>query len=99
MRQAVADITASVRATVRRDGVDLARSGDLAERYVRDAVRSYAERSLGGSLPMLADELQAQRDVLAAVSGYGPLQPYLDDPRSRSSGSTRARASSAPAPG
>ncbi|WP_306232060.1 CpaF family protein [Agrococcus beijingensis] len=80
MRQAVAEITASVRAKVRRDGVDLARSGDLAERYVRDAVRSYAERSLGGSVPLLADERQAERDVLAAVSGYGPLQPYLDDP-------------------
>ena len=80
MRQAVAEITANVRARVRRDGVDLAGSGDLAERYVRDEVRSYAERSLGGSLPMLADERQAERDVLAAVSGYGPLQPYLDDP-------------------
>lgn len=80
MHQAVAEITATVRARVRRDGIDLARSGDLAERYVRDAVRSYAERSLGGSVPMLADERQAERDVLAAVSGYGPLQPYLDDP-------------------
>ena len=80
MEQAVAEITASVRQRVRREGVDLARAGDLAERYVRDAVRSYAERSLGGALPMLADERQAERDVLAAVSGYGPLQPYLDDP-------------------
>lgn len=80
MRQAVAEITANVRAKVRRDGVDLTGSGDLAERYVRDAVRAYAERSLGGSLPMLADERRAERDVLAAVSGYGPLQPYLDDP-------------------
>lgn len=80
MRQAVAEITATVRARVRRDGVDLAGSGDLAERYVRDAVRAYAERSLGGSVPMLADERAAERDVLAAVRGYGPLQPYLDDP-------------------
>lgn len=80
MRQAVAEITANVRAKVRRDGIDLAGSGDLAERYVRDAVRSNAECSLGGSLPMLTDERQAERDVLAAVSGYGPLQPYLDDP-------------------
>ncbi len=80
MRQAVAEITANVRATVRRDGIDLTGSGDLAERYVRDAVRAYAERSLGGTQPMLADERQAERDVLAAVSGYGPLQPYLDDP-------------------
>lgn len=80
MRQAVAEITANVRAKVRRDGIDLTGSGDLAERYVRDAVRAYAERSLGGSLPMLADERRAERDVLAAVSGYGPLQPYLDDP-------------------
>jgi pilus assembly protein CpaF len=80
MRQAVAEITADVRAKVRRDGVDLSGQGDLAERYVREAVRSYAERSLGGSMPMLPDERQAERDVLAAVSGYGPLQPYLDDP-------------------
>lgn len=76
----VATITASVRERVRREGIDLAHSSDRAQRYVHDAVRDYAERSLGGNLPVLADEEHARGTVLAALTGYGPLQPFLDDP-------------------
>ena len=28
----------------------------------------------------LGDEVSAARDVLASITGYGPLQPYFDDP-------------------
>ena len=80
MSRAVVAITELVRDRVRRDGIDLRGGGDLADRYVRDAVRHYSERALGGAHPMLDDEQAATRSVLAAITGYGVLQPYLDDP-------------------
>jgi len=69
-----------VRERVRREGVDLAADSELADRYVREEVRSYSERALGGSSPMLGDEKAAARQIIAAVTGLGPLQPLLDDP-------------------
>ncbi|SDH91933.1 CpaF family protein [Agrococcus jejuensis] len=80
MSRAVVAITEMVRDRVRRDGVDLRAGGDLADRYVRDAVRNYSERALGGAHPLLDDEQAATRSVLAAITGFGVLQPYLDDP-------------------
>ncbi|WP_432486527.1 CpaF family protein [Kineococcus sp. SYSU DK018] len=47
---------------------------------VDEAVTGYDLRSLDGSLPFLADRDAAVRAVVAAVSGYGPLQRYFDDP-------------------
>jgi pilus assembly protein CpaF len=76
----VVDIAESVRARVRGDGVDLGADGALAERYVRDEVRRYSERALGGSVPLLADEAEVARQVVAALTGLGALQPLLDDP-------------------
>jgi pilus assembly protein CpaF len=79
MSQAVAIITDRVRDRVRRDGADLADAG-IAEQYIRDEVQRYSERALGGSLPLLADETSAASQVLASLTGFGPLQPYFDDP-------------------
>src|SRR5664279_5924493 len=79
MSNALATIADQVRQRVRRDGVDLSRDSELASRYVRDEVRRYSERALGGSVPLLADEAQATREVVAALTGYGPLQPFFDD--------------------
>ncbi len=72
-------ITDRVRERVRRDGVDLRHDAGLAERYALDEVQRYSERALGGSAPMLGDERAATREVVAALTGYGPLQPYFDD--------------------
>ena len=80
MTEAVRIITEQVRLRVRRDGVDLAADNTLADQYVRDEVRRYSERALGGSLPLLTDEFQATREVVAALTGFGALQPFLDDP-------------------
>jgi pilus assembly protein CpaF len=77
---AIGLITEHVRERVRRDGVDLAGDRELADRYVRDEVRRYSERALGGSLPVLADERVTARQVVAALTGFGALQPFLDDP-------------------
>ena len=80
MTNAVQVITERVRDRVRREGVDLASDHTLARRFVDDEVRSYSERALGGSAPLLADEAVAAREVVASLTGFGALQPLLDDP-------------------
>ena len=93
MPTAVALITEQVRERVRRDGVDLGADraqGAVGNRavvdqavisqYVREEVRRYSERALGGSLPMLLDEHRAAREIVAAITGFGALQPFFDDP-------------------
>lgn len=77
---AVGHIAEQVRERVRREGVDLRGDAALADRYVRDEVQRYSELALGGSVPLLADEAIITRQVVAAITGLGPLQPYLDDP-------------------
>lgn len=79
MTNAVQVITERVRDRVRREGVDLASDHTLARRFVDDEVRSYSERALGGSAPLLADEAVAAREVVASLTGFGALQPLLDD--------------------
>lgn len=80
MTDAVRVIADRVRDRVRRDGVDLAVDGPRALAYARDEVRRYSEHALGGSVPLVADETRTEREVLASLTGFGPLQPYLDDP-------------------
>ncbi|MFC6355109.1 CpaF family protein [Luethyella okanaganae] len=80
MSEAVRMMTEEVRLRVRRDGVDLAGDGALAEQYVHDELRRYNERALGGALPLIRDEGQAARQVVASLTGFGALQPFLDDP-------------------
>ena len=69
-----------MRERVRGEGVDLSGDAPLVERLVRDEVRRYSERALGGSEPLLADEAAVTRQVIAALTGFGALQPFLDDP-------------------
>ncbi|HEY0246955.1 MAG TPA: ATPase, T2SS/T4P/T4SS family [Gryllotalpicola sp.] len=96
MTDAVRQITERVRDRVREAGAvsvpglagktaPVDGSGSLAgavpvTEYVHEEVRRYAELALGGSVPSLADERAAEAQVVAAVTGLGPLQPYLDDP-------------------
>ena len=80
MSSPVARIADAVRERVRVEGVDLAGDLSLVERFVRDEVRRYSERALGGSEPLLADEAAVTRQVIAALTGFGALQPFLDDP-------------------
>ena len=79
MSRAVTIITDEVRARVRREGIDLASDRELAQQYVRDEVQRYSERALGGSVPLLADEAHATRQIVATLTGFGALQPYFDD--------------------
>ncbi len=80
MSSAVGIITERVRARVRTEGVDLAADRSLAQRFVDDELRRYSEQALGGAMPLVADEADAARQVLAALTGYGSLQRWFDDP-------------------
>ncbi|MBH0054505.1 hypothetical protein I6E74_10045 [Salinibacterium sp. SWN139] len=75
--KAVTTIADRVRQRGRRDGADLSRDRELASRYVRDEVRLYSERALGGSVPLLTDEAQTAREAVAALAGCGSLQPFF----------------------
>lgn len=79
MHSAVSLIADRVRERVRSEGIDLGRDHALAGDFVREEVRRYSERALGGSLPLLADEQQVARDVVASLTGFGALQPFFDD--------------------
>ncbi len=79
MHSAVSLIADRVRERVRHDGVDLGSDQRIAHDYVREEVRRYSERALGGSMPLLLDEHQATRDVVASLTGFGALQPFFDD--------------------
>lgn len=64
---------------------DRARRGELegaagAEEAVREELRRYAERALGSDAPLIGDERRAERQIVAALTGFGALQPLLDDP-------------------
>ncbi len=72
-------ITEQVRERVRREGVDVGSESELVGRFVRDEVRAYSERALGGSVPALPDEASATRQIVATLTGFGALQRFLDD--------------------
>ena len=80
MVDAVMTVESEVRELIRRSGVDPVRDVGELDRLVREAVADYDERSLHGSLPALADIEDAVKSVKDAVAGFGPLQPYFDDP-------------------
>ena len=80
MTDPVRTIAERVRTRVLREGVDLATDTGRASRYAHEEVRRYSERALAGVHAQLGDEVETARDVVAAITGYGPLQPYFDDP-------------------
>ena len=73
-------VIGEVRELIRRRGLDPARDHAALRTLTAEAISDYYERSLRGSVPQLLDVELAAKAVLDAVAGYGPLQPYLDDP-------------------
>ncbi len=69
-----------VRELVRRRGLDPAHDGPAIRALIDDALSDYDERTLATSMPALVDPAEAARQVYDAIAGFGPLQPYLDDP-------------------
>lgn len=78
---AVATVELEVRELIRRRGIDPVKDIIAAREIVHEAVADYDERSMSGSLPQLPDLGAAVKMITDAVAGFGPLQPYLDDPR------------------
>jgi DNA-binding transcriptional ArsR family regulator len=73
-------LDAQVRELVRRDGVDPQRDALVVRRIAETVVRDHDERSLTGQVAPVADPTGVVGELVARVSGFGPLQPFLDDP-------------------
>ena len=77
---AAASVADRVRERLRAERADPARDPELAAHIARSEVRRHNDFALARGLAPVDDEAACVRDVLASVAGYGPLQPYLDDP-------------------
>ncbi len=76
----LASLEEDVRELIRRRRLDPVRDDVAVRAVIGEAVAEYDERALIGGLPALGDAVEMQRLLLDSVAGYGPLQPYLDDP-------------------
>lgn len=75
MTDPVSVIADSVRARARRGAL-----GGEPVAAVREELQRYAEHAFAADVPLIADERRAEREVVADLTGFGPLQPLLDDP-------------------
>ena len=73
-------LDADVREEVRRQGVDPLTDVAAVRRFAQTAVRAHDQRSLSGIVRPIDDPDHAVDELVARVAGFGPLQPYLDDP-------------------
>ena len=73
-------LDATVREVVRREGVDPQADVGVVRRIAESVVRDHDERSLTGVVAPVADVDAVVGELVARVSGFGPLQPFLDDP-------------------
>ncbi|WP_205474441.1 hypothetical protein [Nocardioides sp. SYSU D00038] len=76
----VEELDLHVRERVRREGVDPQRDAPLVRRIAEDVVRDHDQRSLTGMVAPVPDVDSMVGEIVARVSGFGPLQPFLDDP-------------------
>ncbi len=76
----VEQLDAHVREVVRREGVDPQADAGVVRRIAESVVRDHDERSLTGVVAPVPDVDAVVGELVARVSGFGPLQPYLDDP-------------------
>jgi pilus assembly protein CpaF len=73
-------LDALLRAQVRRDGVDPQVETQVVRRLAERLVRDRDQLSLTGAVLPVTDQDEMVDALVANVSGFGPLQPYLDDP-------------------
>ncbi len=74
------DLDEQVRVRVRAEGVDPQRDAGLVRRIADAVVRDHDQRSLTGRVAPIADLEAVVGELVARVSGFGPLQEFLDDP-------------------
>ncbi|WP_343035789.1 CpaF family protein [Isoptericola sediminis] len=73
-------LTGEVRELVRRRGIDPVTDRHGLDRLVGEAVADYGDRATLGVVPPLVDPAATTRALIDTFGGFGPLQPYLDDP-------------------
>ncbi|HEX3930392.1 MAG TPA: ATPase, T2SS/T4P/T4SS family [Nocardioides sp.] len=78
--QLVESLDELVREAVRREGVDPQREGVVVRRLAESVVRAHDQRSLTGVVAPVGDVESMVGELVARVAGFGPLQPFLDDP-------------------
>lgn len=69
-----------VRQRLRSGGTDPTSDPAAARAIALAEVRRFNDLALARGAAMIDDEAACVRDVLASVSGFGALQPFLDDP-------------------
>ena len=69
-----------MRELVRREDVDPQRDAAVVRRIAEGVVREHDERSLTGVVAPVPDVDAMVGELVARVAGFGPLQPFLDDP-------------------
>jgi len=80
MATARAIVEGEVRELVRRRGIDPVAEPAAVTRLIDEVLSDYLDRAVTSQLPPLGDAAPVARAVLDAVAGFGPLQPFLDDP-------------------
>ena len=78
--EALRIVEGEVRELIRLRGIDPLRQSAEVRHLVEAAVVDYDERALLGAVPPLGALDAARKRVFDAVAGFGPLQPFLDDP-------------------
>ncbi|SED73185.1 CpaF family protein [Ruania alba] len=73
-------LESEVRELIRRRGLDPAQDDSDVREIIAAAVADYDDRSLRGLVPRLDDLDLTSKELHDAISGFGPLQSYLDDP-------------------
>ena len=68
-----------VRELVRRRGIDPQAEAGAVRRLVDEVIGDYLDRAVMSSMPPLGDTTAVARTVVDSLSGFGPLQPFLDD--------------------
>jgi hypothetical protein len=79
MASAIERIEQESRQSVRALEVDPAADPAAVRRIVEDVIAAYRDRAISMPMPALGDPDLALRAVLDNITGYGPLQAFLDD--------------------
>lgn len=80
MSQSTLVVAERVRQRLRAERTDPSLAPEEARRVAQAEVRRHNDLALSRGEATIDDEIACVRDALASVSGFGPLQPLLDDP-------------------
>ena len=75
-----AELSERVRQVVRDRRIDPQRDAGAVRRAAADVVAEHERRSLTGAVRSLDEPERIVGQIVADVAGFGPLQPFLEDP-------------------